>query len=499
MIPHAPILAVFIPLLTAFLLPLVGVVSHRYRVGRARDWLAVAAVIAELLVVLSMFPDARAQTLTYQLGNWTPPAGIVLAVDALGILAAALISGISALVVIYSITYMGRDTGLDKYYTLLFLVVAGMMGVALTGDLFNLYVFFEIMSIASYALVSFRRKWQSIEASIKYMIVGSLGTSLILIGIASLYGLTGTLTIGHLMQRIPLIPTSYLIAPLAFLIVGFGIKIAMVPLHMWMPDAYQAAPSSVSALLSGASGAVGVYALIRVIYMLFGIAGVGTILAGLGAATMVLGAMMALMQKDLKRLLAYSGISQMGYVLVGVGLGTALGIQGGLFHLFNNAIYKTMLFMIAGALIYRVGTTNMDRLGGLWKSMPITGSLFAVGALAIAGVPPFNGFASKWMIYVAGVNAGGLGYALTAVALITSALTLAYFLKALNAVFLGHRPGHLADVKEVPKLMLAPIIILGVLCLVFGVLPQLGVDLVTPAEQAVSNVNGYITSVMGGL
>lgn len=454
-------------------------------------------MLAELALVLSMFKQVwGGQVLTYKLGGWQPPWGIALAVDGLNMFVAMVVAGMGLLVAVYSYVYMERDTGLDQFYTLFFLTMGGMMGVTLTGDIFNLYVFFEIMCISSYALVAFRRKWDSIEAGLKYMIVSSFGTSFILLGIAFLYGQAGSLNIADLIQKLEGISSSNLIVPLSLFVAGFGIKIAMVPLHMWMPDAYQAAPSAMAALFSGATATVGIYAMIRVVYILFGAFAIGITFATLGLVTMVLGALMALAQRDLKRLLAYSGISQIGYILLGIGLGTVLGVQGGLFHLFNNAIYKTMLFMIAGAIVYRVGTSDMDQLGGLWKNMPVTGTLFAVGALAISGVPPFNGFASKWTIYVAGIEAGRPVF--TIIALITSALTLAYFLKALNSIFLGQRPKHLSDVKETPLPMMFPIMLLAVLCVVFGVLPQLGIDLVRPAQEAVMNSSGYISAVLGG-
>lgn len=498
MIPHAPILAIMLPLFAAFLTPVVGILARRQGIKRAREWFAIAAVLAEFVIVASMVPAVGGgQVIVYQLGGWQPPWGINLAIDGLNLLVALIVAGISALVLIYSFVYMERDTGLDQYYTLFLLILAGMMGVALTGDIFNLYVFFEIMCIASYALVAFRRNWQSIEASIKYMIVSSLGTSFILLGVALLYGQMGSLNIGDLMQKFGGVVPSNLIVPLGLFMTGFGIKIAMVPLHMWQPDAYQAAPSAIAALFSGATATVGIYAMVRVVYMLFGILGVGMILAGLGLVSMVLGAFMALVQRDLKRLLAYSGISQLGYILLGIGLGTTLGIQGGLFHLFNNAIYKTMLFMIAGTIIYQVGTSNMDKLGGLWNNMPVTAMAFMVGALAISGVPPMNGFASKWTIYVAGIENGQ--YVFTIIALVVSALTLAYFLKAFNSIFLGQRPRHLKNVRETPISMLIPILLLAALCLVFGVLPNLGIELVRPAQEAVMNSSGYISAVLGGV
>jgi len=496
-VTHAPILAIVLMVFGAFLTPVVGISARKLGLKRAREYFVIALMLAELALVLSMFKQVwGGQVLTYKLGGWQPPWGIALAVDGLNMFVAMVVAGMGLLVAVYSYVYMERDTGLDQFYTLFFLTMGGMMGVTLTGDIFNLYVFFEIMCISSYALVAFRRKWDSIEAGLKYMIVSSFGTSFILLGIAFLYGQAGSLNIADLIQKLEGISSSNLIVPLSLFVAGFGIKIAMVPLHMWMPDAYQAAPSAMAALFSGATATVGIYAMIRVVYILFGAFAIGITFATLGLVTMVLGALMALAQRDLKRLLAYSGISQIGYILLGIGLGTVLGVQGGLFHLFNNAIYKTMLFMIAGAIVYRVGTSDMDQLGGLWKNMPVTGTLFAVGALAISGVPPFNGFASKWTIYVAGIEAGRPVF--TIIALITSALTLAYFLKALNSIFLGQRPKHLSDVKETPLPMMFPIMLLAVLCVVFGVLPQLGIDLVRPAQEAVMNSSGYISAVLGG-
>ena len=486
---HAPILAIVIPLFAAFLMPVVSIIARRFGAERMRGWFVVAIMLLTLVIVASMAPDVWGDKapIVYKLGGWSPPWGINLSIDGLNLLVALIIASVGSLVAIYSVVYMERDNGLDKYYMLLLLVIVGCMGVALTGDIFNLYVFFEIMSISSYALVAFRRNWSSIEAGIKYLIVGSLGTAFILLGVALMYGLVGSLNIADLAGKMTDIGATQplpMIVPLmlTLFIAGFGIKIAMVPMHAWLPDAYQAAPSAISALLSGATATVGLYAMLRISYVLFGAVAIGTMFIILGLITMVVGGLMALVQRDLKRLLAYSCVSQMGYVLLGVGFATAAGIQGGLFHLLNNAIYKVLLFMCAGAIIYRVGTSNMDELGGLGKNMPITATLFIIGGLAISGVPPLNGFASKWTIYVAGMEAGQP--ICTAIAVIMSALTLAYFLKAINLMFLGQRPMRLREVKEVPPLMLFPMLILAVLCVVFGILPGLGIDIVGPAQSA---------------
>ncbi len=486
---HAPILAIVIPLFAAFLMPVVSIIARRFGVKRMQGWFVVAVMLLTLVIVASMAPDiwGGKAPVIYKLGGWSPPWGINLSIDGLNLLVALIIASVGSLVAIYSVVYMERDNGLDKYYILLLLVIVGCMGVALTGDIFNLYVFFEIMSISSYALVAFRRNWDSVEAGIKYMIIGSLGTAFILLSIALMYGLVGSLNIADLAGKMTIIGDIQplpMIVPLmlTLFIVGFGIKIAMVPMHAWLPDAYQAAPSAISALLSGATATVGLYAMLRISYVLFGAVAIGTIFIILGLITMVVGGLMALVQRDLKRLLAYSCISQMGYVLLGVGFATAAGIQGGLFHLLNNAIYKVLLFMCAGAIIYRVETSDMDKLGGLGKNMPITATLFVIGALAISGMPPLNGFASKWTIYVAGMEAGQP--ICTAIAIIMSALTLAYFLKAINLMFLGQRPEHLREVKEAPMLMLFPMLMLAVLCVVFGILPGLGIDIVGPAQSA---------------
>lgn len=504
MIPGAPILAIILPLIGGFLTPLINILGNRWGHPRVRDYFVLGVSVGALLLVVSMAASVwGGEVLIYQLAGRAPPWGINLAVDGFNLLAALIVSGMSVLVIIYSLVFMNRKSGLGKYYTLLLLVTAGMLGVALTGDIFNLYVFFEIMSISSYALVAFTRSKFSIEASIKYLIVGTLGTAFILLGVALLYGLTGTLNIADLAGSIAAINASaggtplIVMVALGLFVTGFGIKIAMVPLHAWLPDAYQGASAPVATIMAGGTAVIGVYAMIRVTYLLFGALAVGSLFVGLGLVTMIVGALMALMQRDLKRLLAYSGISQMGYILLGIGLGTALGIEGGLFHMLNNAIYKALLFMCAGAVILRVGTSNMDKLGGLAEKMPITTVFFGIGALAISGVPPFNGFASKWTIYVAGVEAGQPIF--TVIAVIISALTLAYFLKAFSSVFLGQRPKRFDKVREVPVVMLFPMCLLAVLCIVLGILPSLGMNVVEPARNGLLSQLHYIQSILGGV
>lgn len=503
MIPHAPILAILLPLFAAFLIPVVGILAGRHNIKHTRELLAIGTMIAVLVIVASMAPDVwGGRILVYQLGGWAPPLGINLAVDALAIQMALMIAGLGALVMIYSAAYMRRDTGLSHFYALALLAIAGMMGVVLTGDLFNFYVFLEIMSIASYALVAFRRDSNSIEASIKYLFIGTLGTSFILLSIAMLYGFVGSLNIADLGAKLAVYEgdatPTILVVSLALFATGIMIKVAMVPFHVWLVDALTAAPTAVSALLAGPGAVVGIYWAARLPYLPFGLP-VGIVLVSLGLLSMVVGVLMALTQRDFKRMLAYHVISQKGYMVLGIGLGTlgsALGAQGGLFHLLNHSTYKCMLFMCAGAVLFRTGSQRFDELGGLGKNMPWTALAFLVGALAISGIPPLNGFASKYTIYLGGVEAGLP--IVTAIAVLVSALTFASFFKAFCSVFLGQRPGHL-KVREVPKLMLFPMLVMAAICVAIGLLPALGFDIVGPAQAAAENSAGYISQVIGGM
>ena len=506
MIPHAPILAILLPLFAAFLTPVVGILARRRDIKHARELFATGTMIAVLVIVASMMSEVwGGKILVYQLGGWPPPWGINLTVDALAIQMAFMIAGLGTLVMIYSAAYMRRDTGLSYFYTLALLLMAGMMGTVLTGDMFNFYVFLEIMCIASYALVAFRRDSNSIEASIKYLFISALGTSFILLSVAMLYGVVGSLNIADLGAKLAIIREAaepvpmILVAALALFVVGVMIKVAMVPFHVWLADAFTAAPTAISALLAGPAAVVGIYWVARLPYLPFGLP-VGIILVSLGLLSMIVGVLMALTQRDFKRMLAYHVISQKGYMVLGIGLGTlgsVLGAQGGLFHLLNHSTYKCMLFMCAGAVLFRTGSQKFDELGGLGKNMPVTALAFLVGALAISGIPPLNGFASKYTIYLGGIEAGLP--IVTAIAVLVSALTFASFFKAFSSVFLGQRPERFRDIREGPKLMLFPMLAMAAICIVIGLLPALGFNIVGPAQAAAENSAGYISQVIGGI
>ena len=432
-------------------------------------WLANITLLA--LVVMSVF--AIGQDGLYHLGGWPTPVGIDLRLDQLAVLLLLAVNLVGFAVALYSIDYMRRFTASRHFYGLFLLMVTGMNGVVLAGDLFNLYVFLEVAAVASYSLVAFGCAHEELEASFKYVVLGSLSSALILIGIALVYGITGTLNLAHMASRIA---QQGMDAPLllafGLFICGFSFKAALVPFHAWLPDAHPAAPAPVSAMLSGVLiKAIGVYVLARLAFNVFG-AGDSelSLLRWLGVLSMVVGGLLAAGQSDIKRMFAYSSISQVGFIVLGLGLGTPLGLVGALYHLVNHALFKSLLFLNAGAVEYATGTRDLDELGGLNRALPVTGATSLIGSMSIAGIPPFNGFWSKLIIVLACIEAGYYGFAFTAV--IISVVTLAYQLKVQRRAFFAALPRAFGDLRREPALMSLAMILLaaGCIALSFAVL-----------------------------
>lgn len=427
-----------------------------------REAVAIGAIFISFVIILLVF--LQDQIVVVRFGGWIPPFGIVWAVDKLNAMMGVAITGISLLVAIYSMKYIKERK--DKFYALLCLMTAGLLGVSMTGDIFNMYVFFEILSIACYGLVAFNLDGEAIEGALKYLILGPLASSFILLGIAMLYGLAGTLNMADLALKIQ--PTPVFHIAFGFLVGGFALKSAIVPFHFWLPDVHPVAPTPVSAMLSSVVVGTGIYAVLRIMFTVFGFFSVLWLFAAFGLLTMIVGGVIAISQTNIKRMIAYSTISQSGYIFLAIGLGTNLGIAAGLFHLLNNMIIKAMLFLAAGIVIWHTQIKDMNGLGGLGKKLPITMLCFGIGALSISGIPPFNGFASKWMIYMATWEVSPL---LTAVAITVSAITLIYFLKAFVSMFLGTSKVRIE--RPTPKAMLIPVVILAIICVLIGVFRSL--------------------------
>ncbi|MBN2135634.1 MAG: NADH/ubiquinone/plastoquinone (complex I) [Acidobacteria bacterium] len=418
-----------------------------------------------------------AGNLDYMVGGWKWPLGIQLHVDKLTVILLLIINVVAFLATLYALSYMERYTAKPKFYALLLLMIAGMNGVVLAGDLFNLYVFLEIASLASYALVGFGVESEELEASFKYLILGGVASSMILLGIAIVYANTGSLNMADIAQFLSTHgERSSIYFVYALFLMGFGLKSAMVPFHAWLPDAHPSAPAPISAMLSGVLiKALGIYAIARIFFGMFGVNEMlGWIMLLLGTLSMVVGVLLALGQYDIKRQLAYHSISQMGYVMTGLGVGAlagspevaALGIAGGLFHAINHATFKTSLFLCAGAIEYSTGTRDMRKLGGLYKRMPFTSTATSVASLSIAGIPPFNGFWSKLMIVIALFQAKLYVYA--AITVFVSFVTLLSFIKLQKFCVFGELKPEMKSVKEVPVSMVIALVVLALLCLGLG-------------------------------
>lgn len=500
MITHLNIVPLFIviPLASAFIISLLG---------KKISWIAdLLGVLTTLILcglsLLSINFLNITGVMSYSLGGWKPPLGIGLVLDGLTAFMLVTVNLIAFCVALYSINYMERFTSKWKFYTLFLLMIAGMNGVVVTGDMFNLFVFLEIASVASYALVAFGTERHELEAAFKYAIMGTIGSLFILLGIAFLYSYTSTLNMADMaivLAENGLSNIALLVSVL--FIMGFGLKAALVPFHAWLPDAHPAAPAPISAMLSGVLiKSLGVYALCRILYNVIGInQRISSVLMFLGALSMVVGVFLAIGQWDFKRLLAYHSISQIGYVVLGLGLGTPLGILGGLFHLFNHSVFKSLLFLNSGAVEYATGTRNLQKMGGLFAKMPVTGATSLTASMSIAGIPPFNGFWSKLIIIIAAVQAGRLGYAFLAV--IASILTLASFMKVMKYVFYGTLRKKWARIKEVPFFMRLSMCILALICALGGllILPAVNQIFLVPATEVLFQGAKYAELIWEGI
>ncbi|MFQ5552591.1 MAG: complex I subunit 5 family protein [Thermoplasmata archaeon] len=439
---------------------------------------------------------------THLLSNWPPPFGIVLVADLLSASLVAISSAVFLAALVYSLGYMPGNTTRFSYLPLFFFLNTGVNGAFLTGDIFNLFVFFEVMLLSIYGLVitsekdSFISRKEKLEATFKYLTLNLIGAALMLLAIATLYGTTGTLNMAHLSLRIEALRAAGVthldIAAFLFIVV-FGLKAAATPFHFWLPDVHPSAPTPVSALLSGILIKVGAYGLIRLTTLLFpGVQVVSEVILIVAIATLLLGAVLALGQVDIKRLLAYSSISQMGFLLLGVGLATVQGLAAAVFFLINHALIKSMLFLAAGGVMHVTGERSVERMGGLARGAPILALTFLIGVLALAGLPPVNGFVSKLLVFQALIESGRLLYLL--LALVGAFLGIVYAFRAWLRIFWGRGTG--GSEAAVRGRQLAPIAALAGLCLVFGLLAEPLVGLTTQIAGEIVDPSVYIEAVL---
>ena len=373
-----------------------------------------------------------------------------------------------------------------------------MNGIVLSTDLFSIYLFIEVAALASYGLVSFGRKQEELEGALKYLMLSAVASAFILLGIIILFALTGSVSFINVSMSLKTVNTgAFTLFCISLFIAGFGMKSALVPFHTWLPDAYSASPATLPALSSGLLIKIaGVYALIRIIVNVLGITpAISAILMYLGIISMIAGALLALGQNNIRRMLGYSSISQMGYIMLGFATGTPIGILGGLFHLINHGIFKSLLFLNAGTIESVTGTKQLDKMQGIGNRMPITAITSTIGALSTAGIPPLNGFWSKLFIIIALVQSG---WKITAVlAVLASILTLWYFLILQRKTFFCSGSDVWNNVKEPSFWMSFSVIILALLCIISGIFyPVFITGWLNPAANVFSAGTGFLAQVL---
>jgi len=488
---HLPILLVIIPLLTAPLCVLVDHPRVSWLLALAASWLSFATAIALAIQV------SATGVISYELGGWAPPWGIEYRVDTLGSYVLIIVTAMAALVMVAAKQSVSREIPAERiarFYAAFMLVFAGLAGIVATGDAFNVFVFLEVSSLASYVLISMGRDRRALNAAFQYLVMGTIGATFILIGIGFLYMMTGTLNMQDLAARLPEVSDTRTVrAGFAFLTVGIALKLAMFPLHLWLPNAYAYAPSVVSAFLAATATKVAVYLMLRFVFSVFGHdftfgqMALQYILLPLAMIAIISASLVAVFQENLKRMLAYSSVAQIGYILLGLAIMSAEGVTASMLHLFNHALMKGALFIALGAIMWRVGSVQLHDLAGLGRYMPWTLGAFVIGALSLIGMPLTAGFVSKWYLVTAAMAAGW--WWLVPVIAVGSLLAVIYVWRVIEVVWFRPANPKLAGHGEAPLSMLGPAWGLALANLYFGI----NTDLTTGTAEAA------VAALFGGL
>lgn len=496
---HYPVLIIVISLLSAFTILIAGWLNKKTCLP-----ISLATIFVQLLLAFSILHHVviTREPIHYWLGGWAPPWGIEYVVDAFNAYVLVIVLFICLLTVIYAKRSIEKELPhkIVPFYVVFQLLVTGLCGITVTGDIFNLYVFLEIASLAAYALIA-AAGGRSLKASYNYVIMGSIGACFYLLGAGFLYSVTGSLNMADLSYLLPpLYGNKVVQAAFVFFVVGISIKMALFPLHVWQPDAYTYAPSAVSVIIAAAMSKVSIYAFIRILFSVFTTdfihiyVPITDVLSWIAAIAIIVGSVIAIMQTNLKRMLAYSSVSQIGYIVLGVALfSTQWGLYGALIHILNHAITKGCLFMVAGAIIYRTGLRSINDFEGLGKKMPYTCAAFTLAALSMIGVPPTVGFITKLCLVLASLEA--VEYVYVAVILASTLLNLVYFWRVIERMYFVKKEGageneHAIKKDEAPVSMVVPALVLGLLCVIVGILWLAGAEtpLLPIVEQAVNGL-----------
>jgi len=498
----ASIWMIILPLVSA---PLVYLMGHKGggqysddRPASASRWGALFALLATVYVFfLTVHACSEAHVTEYMIGM------VALRTDGLSLLMSALVLMLSIMVMLFSGPYLRDEDGQEKFYAALVAMTGAIIGLASTADLFNLWIWFEAMAISSYMLVTFHKNEPlALEAGVKYLVQSSTGSAMVLLGIALVLGVTGSMDLAVIASRAVSSP-DLLVAGALFLI-GFGVKAALVPMHTWLPDAHSQAPSGISAMLSGVVIEAGLVAMLRALAALTGTsASWGILLMVFGAVNMLLGNLMALRQKQVKRMLAFSSLSHMGYILIGLGIavyaGEIAGARGAAFHVFNHGLMKGLAFLAAGSLLYAVHLARddhapllIDDLQGAAHRYPLPALALSVALLALGGLPPLAGFMSKWQIFLAGFETGNVWIkGLILFAAVNSVVSLGYYVPLINKMYQQKMVETVMKGERVVDVMIVPLALMSLAVIAIGIWPGVMNWLIGPAADALTRMFGF--------
>jgi multicomponent Na+:H+ antiporter subunit D len=483
---NLPAFQIIVPLLAA---PLCVIIRR----GALVYWLAVIVAWVTFAVAALLLQEVNANgVIDYQLGGWAPPWGIEYRIDLVNAYVLLIVSAIGALTISYAKPSIDQEIGEERgylFYTAYLLCLAGLLGVTITGDAFNIFVFLEISSLSSYTLISLGRDRRALTAAYRYLVFGTIGATFFLIGVGLLYQMTGTLNIADLGERVAAVgPNRTITVAFGFMAVGLAVKAALFPVHAWLPNAYAYAPSVATIFLAATATKVSIYILIRTYFTIFKpdfsffVMSLGEILMVLAVLAMLVGSAIAIFQTNIKRMLAYSSVAQIGYMVLGVSMASVLGVAGGTLHLFNHALMKGALFMVMGCVMYRIGSVKLDNMQGLASRMPWTMAAFVAGGLSLIGVPLTVGFVSKWYLITAALEQELWWVVVLIIA--SSLMAIIYVWRVVETVYLSPLPaGAPSERHEAPLAMLAPMWVMILANFYFGVDTRLSVGVATDAAK----------------
>ena len=479
------VLLVVVPLLASPVCVLLRSATAAWSLATAVSWVVFAISLLLVGAVMDQGP------VSYRLGGWDAPWGIEYVLDPVGAFVVLVVAAIGAVVLPYAKQSVEKEIRHDRiylFYAMLLLCLSGLLGITVTGDAFNLFVFLEISSLSTYVLISLGSDRRALTAAFRYLIMGTLGATFYIIGVGLLYQMTGTLNIADLRTIMPaVVDTRTVHAAMAFLTVGISLKLALFPLHLWLPNAYTFAPSAVTAFLAATATKVSAYVLLRYLFTVFGDVDLFTdfplqlILMVMALAAMFLASLSAIWQENVKRMLAYSSVAQIGYIVLGIALASEAGLTGGIVHIFNHALMKGAAFMAIGLIIFGTGAVTLKDLEGIGRRMPLATAAFVIAGLGLIGVPLTPGFISKWQLVSAVLEQDM--WPLAALILLSSLLAVIYVWRVFEVAYL--RQPHVAKhaPAEVPLGMLIPTWILALAGVYFGANATLTLDLAHAAAQ----------------